>query len=158
MMRAGSATRLFIAAGLAAVLSSGVYIVATDDLDTARQEISKKISVRRAALSAKRGLAASSAAQLLQERKLKTTSSVIVLEALSQILPDHTYVTELRIEGDKVQITGVTADAPSLIGLIEQSPHFTSATFFGPTTQTPGDPGERFHIEAHVKPDFKLGS
>jgi len=28
----------------------------------------------------------------------------MVLEALSQALPDSTYVTELRIEGDKVQV------------------------------------------------------
>jgi len=83
---------------------------------------------------------------------------VIVLEALSQILPDHTFITELRIEGDKLQIVGVTRDAPALIGLIEQSPHFTHATFYAPTTRTPGDPGERFHIEAQIKPIFTVGT
>ena len=39
---------------------------------------------------------------------------MIVLEVLSQILPDHTYVTEFRIEGDKLRLMGVTRDAPSL--------------------------------------------
>jgi general secretion pathway protein L len=33
---------------------------------------------------------------------------VIVIEALSQILPDHIYVTELRIEADKLRLIGVT--------------------------------------------------
>ena len=42
----------------------------------------------------------------------RAPSSVIVLEVLSQILPDHTYVTELRIEGDKLRVIGVTRDAP----------------------------------------------
>jgi general secretion pathway protein L len=83
---------------------------------------------------------------------------VIVLEALSRVLPDYTYLTELRIEGDKLQIVGITNDAPSLIALIEQSSQFTRATFFAPTTRAPNDPGARFHIEARIKPVFAPGT
>jgi general secretion pathway protein L len=75
---------------------------------------------------------------------------VIVLDRLSQILPDHTYITELHIEEDKIQLNGLTRDAPSLIGLIENSGRFTHATFFAPTTRSPSESGERFHIEAHI--------
>ena len=75
-----------------------------------------------------------------------------LLEALSKILPDQTYVTELRLEGNKLRLTGITRDAPSLIGLIEQSGRFTRATFFAPTTRSPSDTGDRFHIEAIIKP------
>lgn len=101
---------------------------------------------------------ASPAMQLLEQRKRQTPSAVIVLEALSRILPDQTYVTELRIEGDKLQIVGVTHDAPELIRLIEQTPNFTHATFFAPTTSSAGEPGENFHIEAQIKPVFVVGS
>ena len=96
--------------------------------------------------------AGASALQLLERRKHTKPSSVVVLEALSQLLPDHTYVTEFRVDGEKLQVVGLTRDAPSLIELIEQSPHFARATFFAPTTRSPSDPGERFHIEARIEP------
>ena len=95
---------------------------------------------------------------LLAKRKQTTPSSVMVLEAISRVLPDTTYVTELRIEGDKVQVVGMTQDAPSLIRLMEQSPQFTRATFFAPTTRAANEPGERFHIEAHITAYFGSGT
>ena len=77
---------------------------------------------------------------------------MLALEALSKILPDQTYVTELRVEGNKLRLTGITRDAPALIELIEQSGRFTRATFFAPTTRSSSDTGDRFHIEAIIKP------
>ena len=88
----------------------------------------------------------------LEIRKHTAPSSVMIIESLSRILPDNTYVTELRIENNKIQLVGVTHDAPSLIGLMEQSGLFTRATFFAPTTRSPSEPGERFHIEALIQP------
>jgi len=148
---------LFMLSGLAAALSMGYSAVALDSLDGEQQALSRKIAARRAALHTGPEFAVS-AQRMLERRKQSMPSSVIVLEALSQILPDHTYVTELRIEADKLQIVGVTRDAAALIALIEQSPHFTRATFSAPTTRTPGEPGERFHIEAQIKPIFAVGT
>jgi general secretion pathway protein L len=76
---------------------------------------------------------------------------VIVLDALTKALPDNTYLTEFHLAGSKLQIVGITRDAPALIPLIEQSTHFTRATFYAPTTRATTDPGERFHIEALVR-------
>jgi general secretion pathway protein L len=140
------------AAAAMAVISIGVSSIAADSLDSEQQDLSRQISKRRAAMRQDGG----NAQRMLERRKQTTAASVIILEALSKLLPDHTFVTELRVEGGKVQVTGLTRDAPSLIRLIEQSPHFERATFFAPTTQSPGEPGERFHIEARIKPHFRL--
>ncbi len=144
---------VFLGAAALALVSSGVSSILTDSLDSEQQDLSHKITARRAAM---RRNADGGAQRILERRKQTTPASVMVLEALSKVLPDHTYVLELRIENGKVQVTGITKDAPSLIRLIEQSPHFEHAAFFAPTTQSPGEPGERFHIEARVKPHFRV--
>jgi general secretion pathway protein L len=148
---------LLLVSGLAAAGTTLYSVYRLDSLNAEMKDKDEKIDARRKAM--RTGPEATMSAQRLLERRKQTTpSTVIVLEALSQILPDHTYVTELRIEGDKLQVAGVTRDAAALIALIEQSPHFSHAAFYAPTTRTPGDPGERFHVEAHIKPVFAVGT
>lgn len=138
----------------AASLITAAYIGSA--LESEQQQLTRRISERRAALRLNPN--AGSALSLLAKRKQTGSSSVVVLEALSQALPDGTYVTELRIDGDKVQVVGMTQDAPSLVRLLERSPQFARATFFAPTTRAQNDPGERFHIEAHITPSFGSGT
>ena len=137
---------------LATAGSFGALVFIGDDLDAQRFEISRRIAEKRTNALVGRG--GNTAVAGLERRKREVPSSVIVIEALSQILPDHTYLTELRIIGDRLQIVGVSRDAPALIRLIEQSSHFTRATFFAPTTRSPGEPGEHFNIEARIEPVY----
>ena len=139
---------LAVAALLSLIASTWIagYLGAQED------ELARQISQRRAAIRAASDGGDRTPVAALERRKYETPSSVIVLEALSQLLPDHTFVTELHLAGSKLQIVGITRDAPSLIPLIEQSHHFTRATFYAPTTRAPSDPGERFHIEARIEP------
>jgi general secretion pathway protein L len=146
---------LVIALGAAAIGALACVAVAAyvaDNLGAQESELAKQISQRRAAIRAGSDGGDRSPTAALERRKYETPASVIVLDALTQVLPDHTYVTELHLAGNKLQIVGITRDAPSLIPLIEQSQHFTRATFYAPTTRSASDPGERFHIEARIEP------
>jgi len=145
-----------LGAALAAASCLAVSTYLGGMLDSELRDLQQRIAQRRLALRSNQ--AGASADTLLAKRKQTTPSSVMVLEAISQVLPDTTYATELRIEGDKMQVVGLTQDAPSLIRLIEQSPQFNRATFFAPTTRGQNDPGERFHIEARITPYFGSGS
>ncbi|MET0674946.1 MAG: PilN domain-containing protein, partial [Bradyrhizobium sp.] len=147
-VRLGRALRAAI--GILAIVALASIAAATyvdEDLGAREAELAQKIAARRAAIRA--GVDGGDRLLLagLERRKHQTPSSVIILEALSQLLPDHTYVTGMNLAGSRLQISGITRDAPSLIPLIEQSRHFTRATFYAPTTRAPSDPGERFHIE-----------
>lgn len=157
-LRIGRLRRLLAIILVAAGLLAGAALIAEaiigDMLQARQDDVVNRIAAHRATLRAKRDSGSDSELAGLERRKHETPSSVIVLEALSRIFPDHTYVTELRIVGDKVQVVGVTRDAPSLIRLIEQSAHFTRATFFAPTTRSPSQSGDNFHIEAQIQPVY----
>lgn len=144
---------LLAGAGILAAASVAASAIVGAAIETQRDDLSRAAAERRAAM--KQGHGTPSEAELdLQRRKRQTPSAVIVVEALSRILPDDTYLSELRILGGKLQIVGLTRDAPSLIRLIEQTPHFRKATFFAPTTRSPADSGEHFSIEARIEPVF----
>jgi general secretion pathway protein L len=144
---------IFVAAiGAAATAATGAIVDIS--LESQQEDLSRQIVRARTAANTSRDTPVGSIAsghRILQQLKHEAPSSVIVLDALSRILPDHTYVTELRIEDNKVRVTGVTKDAPSLIGLIEKSGRFAKATFFAPTTQSASESGEHFHIEADIQ-------
>jgi general secretion pathway protein L len=152
-VRRAIAVALLAAAALAAA-ALAADVIGGNEIDARHADVTSRIAAQRAKLHAGSDGVRDSALAALERRRHETPSSVIVLEVLSQIFPDHTHVTELRIQGDKMQVIGVTRDAPSLIRLIEQSQHFTRATFFAPTTRSPSEPGEHFHIEARIEPVF----
>lgn len=140
--------------GVAAIGAIAATVLVGGKMEAKRLDLAHRIAERRAALLSGRGSVADEALAALEAKKRATPAGVIVLEALSQTLPDDTSLNELRLGDGKVQIAGLTRDAPALIRLIEQSQHFTRATFYAPTTRAATDQGERFHIEARVEPVF----
>jgi general secretion pathway protein L len=141
----------FSLTGLAALLAVLSALSLSSYLGAQQDAINNEISQRRAAIRTNTAAGDRSPIAMLRHRKLETTPLVLVLEGLTKVLPDNTYVTELHLADNKVQIVGVSADASSLIPLIEQSKTFKSATFFAPTTSSPSDRNERFHIEAEIQ-------
>jgi len=72
-----------------------------------------------------------------------------VLQVLTHLLPDDTYLQQLDIRGDKLTIRGLSGQASALIGLLESSPAFVDPHFLSPVTQQRGK--ELFHIERACK-------
>ena len=145
---------ILMVSGIAAAAAVGGSALVGMSLAAQQDALAHRIaSLRNAAGASRNGTPGLAAAQRsLEIRKHTAPSSVMTIESLSRILPNNTYLTELRIENNKLQVVGVTHDAPSLIGLMEQSGLFTRATFFAPTTRSPSEPGEHFHIEALIHP------
>jgi general secretion pathway protein L len=88
--------------------------------------------------------------------KENSISSVILIEAVSRALPDSAYLSEIRLEGPVLRLSGQASDVPGLLAPLEQSGHLTGVHFFAPTTRSPDGKSFRFSIEAHVEPRIKI--
>jgi general secretion pathway protein L len=86
------------------------------------------------------------------ERRLNTPFAVTAVDALSESLPDDTYLTEFRLSEGRVRMTGVSQSVSKLVPLLEASPSFAEATFFAPTARLPNSGGDRFHLDAKLVP------
>ena len=89
----------------------------------------------------------------LEEKKRLSPVAVVVLEELSSILPDNTYLSDLSLEAGHLRITGVSSNAVELVPVLEGSKHFRNASFYAPATRLGGTSTDRFSIEATVVPD-----
>jgi general secretion pathway protein L len=92
----------------------------------------------------------------LVSRKQGQYPAVVLLEDLSRLLPDATWVQQLDIKsGPKIrelQISGESGSSSQLVEILEKSGSLANANFKSPLTKgvTPGT--ERFLLAAEVKP------
>jgi len=70
---------------------------------------------------------------------------------LSRILPDHTYVSELRVADGNVSISGFSGDAAHLVRLLDQSPLFTGAHLTGAITPDSGEHKDHFGLAFRLR-------
>lgn len=123
---------------------------AASSLDEELAAIQAQIAAQRADLRAIDPLAALE--QALIKRKVQGPVATLVVEDLSRLLPDDTWLTSLSIDGPKVQINGVSRDATALVRVLESSGAMSDTNFFAPTTRDAQESGEKFHIEATLRP------
>jgi hypothetical protein len=93
------------------------------------------------------------------ERKYAFPGAVQVLDDVTRILPDDTWLTQLELHtmrGKDAQremtLRGESANAGRLVALLEDSKLFTQAAPRSPTTKIQPGPGEIFDVSAHLAP------
>jgi general secretion pathway protein L len=92
----------------------------------------------------------------VQSRKRDTPGVLDVWDEVTRVLPSHSWLTELRITdapGSKdrqVVITGFSAAAATLVGLVEKSALFRDAALTAPISLDQTENKERFAIQAAI--------
>lgn len=85
------------------------------------------------------------------ENKLKDTlNTVELLNEVTEIIPDDTWLTRLIIKNGELQIQGESSNASSLIQIVESSERFSGAEFKSPLTQNKGSRKDEFHLSARL--------
>ena len=99
--------------------------------------------------------------QLQMDRLLEQTEQAVerkqaqpflnrILNELTQLLPDNTWLRHFKFQQGKIQIQGQSGAASSLIETLENSPLFKNVRFISPLTQDKRTGLERFRISMDV--------
>lgn len=84
------------------------------------------------------------------EKKQQAPILIDVLNELSRIIPDETWLTSLQYKDRRIQIQGQSPSASALIEIIEASPVFQQTRFVSPVTRDRKTKLERFQIATEV--------
>lgn len=89
---------------------------------------------------------AEDAAQFILTQRNGAQAISGVLHRLTQVLPDTTYIEQLYIKNNEVELHGLSTAAASLIPLLEKSPWFSEATLRAAIVQDKATQKERYKI------------
>jgi len=95
-------------------------------------------------------------ALFLVEKKQESILMLRIIEELTEIIPDDTWVNQVDISGDEVHIYGESVSSASLLPIIEASKIFAGAQFRSPVTQNRQNNTERYHLSAQIRQEEAL--
>lgn len=150
---ASSATRMMaimalVLTGTAAYLTIDKHQAALGVLDS--QILAAKTRAQALRQDIDKSHAALSVAQALGQIKNGTTAPAAVIDELTRLLPDDTYLTDLHIADGKISIAGLSAKAVALVGLIDASDMFLGVELTAPVLFDQNANKEQFRIEARL--------
>jgi Tfp pilus assembly protein PilN len=89
-------------------------------------------------------------AAVLEKLRAANWQDLEMLQQLTKLLPDGTWLQELEISEDRVEISGYSNHAAELVPPLENSPYFTQVEFTAPITRN-NQNREAFRIRMHLR-------
>ena len=145
-----------LAVGLAALLCAALALPVWQKRETVlalHPQVSKAHEQAEAAENLRRQLEALLAEyNYLLDKKRESPPVVAVLEDVTRLLPDDTWVQQFDLKGKEMRIHGETSSSSKLAGLFEQAKTLHDASFRAPLTKGQGANSERFQLAAETRP------
>jgi general secretion pathway protein L len=89
--------------------------------------------------------------RVVAEAKAIAPSPLRVLDELSRLLPDDTWLARLDVAAGAVTVEGSTADSAALVRRIEASPRFGPVSYLSPVARDPGGAFETFNLSIEIR-------
>jgi general secretion pathway protein L len=88
--------------------------------------------------------------RFLAEKKESELMTVELINEISRILSDETWLYRLDVSRTEIQLQGQSTASASLIEAVESSPLFENARFRSQVVQVAGTDADRFHLSANI--------
>ncbi len=124
--------------------------------DQALASLNASTSAARASLETRRiqSTTTSTATQdaaAVRARKAQVIPAVVLVNELTRLLPDDTYLSELRIADGAIELSGFARRASSLIATLEQGEFFSDAALTAPVIFDSNADRERFNLRLTLR-------
>lgn len=88
--------------------------------------------------------------RFLAEKKAREVMAVELVDEISRVLSDETWLYRLDVSHEEVHLHGESTVSASLIEAVESSPLFENARFRSQVVQVAGTAADRFHLSAEI--------
>lgn len=89
-------------------------------------------------------------ARFLQAQRAARPTTVEILDELTRLLPDNTYLEKVSVEGDRLLLIGLSPEAPGLVKVLEGSKLWTSPALTGALQMDRRTRLDRFSMTAQL--------
>lgn len=121
-------------------------------LQTAARQLAALEPVRAEAMALNRSLAASAAGAAAIAAGTQRLDPLPALAALTNALPDDTWLSDLTLNQGELTFDGQSANAAKLIAILAGSRHFADPRFTAPVTRATNGGADLFSIQAKMLP------
>ncbi|MBB5208697.1 PilN domain-containing protein [Chiayiivirga flava] len=149
MFGLAAASVLFLLIALARITDNRAAAVErlTAEVEAQREEARKVTRLRDELESAASG------ANFLAIEKERQPSTLLLLDELTRLLPDDTFLERLSVSRGELSINGQSGQAPKLVELLQASKLLRSPSLSGPIQPDARSGKDRFNITARYGPD-----
>lgn len=141
------------------ILAIGLLVLRQQlSLNELKSEVaSAKIQAMRLRAEANTLIAKRNLIEKVRLKKAESVSCLDIWQEVTRLLPNRSWLTELRLWEDKpgerrISMSGYSTSAARLVGLFAHSPLFSNVALIGAITPDPVVRRERFVIQADLRP------
>jgi general secretion pathway protein L len=91
------------------------------------------------------------AGAFLLEQRTRRVPTVVLVEEVSALLPDGTWLSRLEVRGNELHLHGSSTAASSLLALLDESELLAGAKFASPVLRDGVSGRDRFHISSMIQ-------